>query len=97
MVYSVCNDATIFLESSNGYYLNYLSQKYAHMGWYVGLTKEGRAKNGRKPSESGQKCRTRGSKKQVGSRNFLKLAIAQLMNKGQGNLESGTSIPKITS
>ena len=42
------NDGTIFLESSNGYYLNYLSQKYAHMGWYVGLTKEGRAKNGRK-------------------------------------------------
>ena len=42
------NDATVFLETSNGYYLNYLSKKYAHFGWYVGLTKEGRAKSGRK-------------------------------------------------
>ena len=42
------NDATIFLETSNGYYLNYLSKKYAHLGWYIGLTKEGRAKSGRK-------------------------------------------------
>ena len=43
------NEATIFLESSSGgYYLNYLSKKYAHLGWYVGITKEGRAKNGKK-------------------------------------------------
>jgi fibroblast growth factor 1 len=42
------NDATIFLESSNGHYLNYLSQKYAHFGWYVGVTKEGRGKNGKR-------------------------------------------------
>ena len=42
------NEATIFLESSNGYYLNYLSKKYAHMGWHVGVTKQGRAKNGSK-------------------------------------------------
>jgi fibroblast growth factor 1 len=34
--------------SSGGYYLNYLSKKYAHLGWYVGITKEGRAKNGKK-------------------------------------------------
>ena len=33
---------------SGGYYLNYLSKKYAHMGWYVGITKQGRAKNGKK-------------------------------------------------
>ena len=33
------NDATVFLESSNGYYLNYLSKKYAHFGWHVGITK----------------------------------------------------------
>lgn len=42
------NEATIFLETSNGYYLNYLSKKYAHMGWHVGVTKQGRAKNGNK-------------------------------------------------
>lgn len=42
------NEATIFYESSNGYYLHYLSKKYAHMGWYVGITQEGRAKNGKK-------------------------------------------------
>lgn len=42
------NEATIFLESSNGYYLNYLSKKYAHMGWHVGITQQGRAKNGKK-------------------------------------------------
>lgn len=42
------NEATIFLESSNGYYLHYLSKKYAHLGWYVGITKAGRAKNANK-------------------------------------------------
>ena len=41
-------EATVFLESSSGHYLHYLSKKYAHMGWYVGITKEGRAKNGKK-------------------------------------------------
>ena len=42
------SEATVFLESSSGYYLHYLSKKYAHMGWHVGITQQGRAKNGKK-------------------------------------------------
>ena len=42
------NEATVFIESSNGHYLIYLSKKFAHHGWYVGITKEGRGKNGKK-------------------------------------------------
>lgn len=42
------NDATVFLENVHGHYLTYMSKKFAHFGWYVGITKDGRGKSGRK-------------------------------------------------
>ena len=45
---SMSDDATVFYERSTGFYLTYLSKKYAHMGWHVGITQEGQAKHGSK-------------------------------------------------
>lgn len=36
--------ATVFVESTYGQYNAYLSHKYAHRGWYVGIKKSGAIK-----------------------------------------------------
>ncbi|RZC32117.1 FGF domain containing protein [Asbolus verrucosus] len=38
--------ATIFIESFQGSYNTYLSLKYAHLGWYIGIKKSGKCKRG---------------------------------------------------
>eukprot|EP00095_Tigriopus_kingsejongensis_P007514 maker-scaffold103_size370364-snap-gene-1.19 protein:Tk07514 transcript:maker-scaffold103_size370364-snap-gene-1.19-mRNA-1 annotation:"heparin-binding growth factor 1" len=40
-------ESTVFLESTHHSYLIYLSKKYSHMGWHVGLKRNGEAKNGK--------------------------------------------------
>jgi len=46
---------TIFVESVLGQYNTYLSLKYAHMGWYVGIKKSGQLKAGQR-TRWGQKA-----------------------------------------
>nr|XP_023024745.1 fibroblast growth factor 1-like [Leptinotarsa decemlineata] len=41
-------ESTVFLESFRGLYNVYLSRKYAHVGWYIALKKNGRPKRGPK-------------------------------------------------
>lgn len=41
-------DAAIFIESFQGHYNTYLSRKYAHLGWYLGIKKSGKYKKGPK-------------------------------------------------
>lgn len=50
-------EGTIFVESydNNTGYNTYLSRKYAHMGWYVGIKKSGRPKPGPR-AKFGQKA-----------------------------------------
>lgn len=38
------NYGTVFVEGTYGQYNTYLSQKYAHNGWYVGIKKNGTIK-----------------------------------------------------
>nr|CAI5854495.1 unnamed protein product [Callosobruchus analis] len=44
------SDAIIFIESFRNQYNTYLSRKYAHLGWYIGLKKSGKMKRGPKTS-----------------------------------------------
>ncbi|KAL3274073.1 hypothetical protein HHI36_015491 [Cryptolaemus montrouzieri] len=39
---------TVFIESLQGSYNVYLSRKYAHLGWYIGIKKSGKFKSGPK-------------------------------------------------
>ncbi|XP_063904546.1 fibroblast growth factor 1-like [Zophobas morio] len=48
-------DNTIFIESFRGSYNTYLSLKYAHLGWYVGIKKSGKFKRGPR-TKYGQKA-----------------------------------------
>ncbi|KAJ8916827.1 hypothetical protein NQ315_005834, partial [Exocentrus adspersus] len=48
-------EATVFIESFQGSYNAYLSRKYAHLGWYIGIKKSGRIKRGPKTAY-GQKA-----------------------------------------
>ena len=46
---NVDDDSTVFVEELiSDRYLVYLSKKYAHMGWYVGIKRDGNPKNGKK-------------------------------------------------
>jgi hypothetical protein len=40
------DEATVFVEYSYGQYNLYLSRKWAHVGWYVGIKKSGKIKPG---------------------------------------------------
>ncbi|XP_021925337.1 fibroblast growth factor 1-like isoform X2 [Zootermopsis nevadensis] len=51
----VNEEGTIFVASLLGYYNTYLSRKYAHLGWYVGIKKSGKPKRGSK-TKWGQKA-----------------------------------------
>ncbi|CAH1993717.1 unnamed protein product [Acanthoscelides obtectus] len=42
------SDAIIFIESFRNQYNTYLSRKHAHLGWYIGLKKNGKMKRGPK-------------------------------------------------
>ncbi|KAF5291464.1 hypothetical protein FQR65_LT01776 [Abscondita terminalis] len=44
----VTEEATVFIEAFQGSYNTYLSRKYAHLGWYLGIKKSGRFKKGPK-------------------------------------------------
>lgn len=46
---------TVWVETLSGAFYNYLSKKYAHMGWYLGLKKSGKPKRGHK-TEYGQRA-----------------------------------------
>ncbi|XP_018574813.1 fibroblast growth factor 1-like [Anoplophora glabripennis] len=48
-------EATVFIESFQGSYNAYLSRKYAHLGWYIGIKKSGKVKKGPKTAY-GQKA-----------------------------------------
>jgi fibroblast growth factor 1 len=48
-------EGTVFVASLFGYYNTYLSRKYAHLGWYVGIKKSGKPKRGSK-TKWGQKA-----------------------------------------
>ncbi|KAJ8959133.1 hypothetical protein NQ318_022391 [Aromia moschata] len=48
-------ETTVFIESLQGSYNAYLSRKYAHLGWYIGIKKSGRFKRGHKTAY-GQKA-----------------------------------------
>ncbi|KAE8745160.1 hypothetical protein FOCC_FOCC008226 [Frankliniella occidentalis] len=45
---NVRQEGTVFVEVMLGQYNTYLSRKFAHVGWYVGLKKNGRQKAGQK-------------------------------------------------
>ncbi|KAJ4436144.1 hypothetical protein ANN_18771 [Periplaneta americana] len=51
----VNEEGTVFVASLFGYYNTYLSRKYAHLGWYVGIKKSGKPKRGSK-TKWGQKA-----------------------------------------
>jgi fibroblast growth factor 1 len=51
----VNEEGTVFVASIFGYYNTYLSRKYAHLGWYVGIKKSGKPKRGSK-TKWGQKA-----------------------------------------
>lgn len=40
------DEASVFIEDFQGSYNTYLSRKYAHLGWYLGIKKSGRFKKG---------------------------------------------------
>ncbi|KAF2362239.1 Fibroblast growth factor family [Trinorchestia longiramus] len=46
---------TVFVETLSGAFYNYLSRKYAHHGWYVGIKKSGKPKRAHK-TEYGQRA-----------------------------------------
>uniref|UniRef100_A0A2P2I813 Fibroblast growth factor n=1 Tax=Hirondellea gigas TaxID=1518452 RepID=A0A2P2I813_9CRUS len=46
---------TVFVETLSGAFYNYLSRKYAHFGWYVGIKKSGKPKRAHK-TEYGQRA-----------------------------------------
>lgn len=46
---------TVWVETLSGAFYNYLSKKYAHLGWYLGLKKSGKGKRGHK-TEYGQRA-----------------------------------------
>lgn len=41
-------ESTVFIETLRGLYNVYLSRKYAHLGWYMGIKKSGNFKRGPK-------------------------------------------------
>ncbi|KAG5885638.1 hypothetical protein JTB14_012068 [Gonioctena quinquepunctata] len=41
-------ESTVFIESFRGLYNVYLSRKFAHLGWYIGVKKNGKPKRGPK-------------------------------------------------
>lgn len=43
-------EGTVFIEDFLGSYNTYLSRKYAHLGWYLGIKKSGAFKKGPKTS-----------------------------------------------
>ncbi|KAF5270599.1 hypothetical protein FQA39_LY01337 [Lamprigera yunnana] len=45
---NVMDDSTVFIEAFQGSYNTYLSRKYAHLGWYLGIKKSGKFKKGPK-------------------------------------------------
>ncbi|XP_008196985.1 fibroblast growth factor 1 [Tribolium castaneum] len=49
------DNSTIFIEAFQGSYNTYLSLKYAHLGWYIGIKKSGKFKRGPK-TKYGQKA-----------------------------------------
>lgn len=49
------DEATVFVEDFQGSYNTYLSKKYAHLGWYLGIKKSGKWKRGSKTAY-GQKA-----------------------------------------
>ncbi|KAK9888100.1 hypothetical protein WA026_000375 [Henosepilachna vigintioctopunctata] len=51
----VNEENTVFIESLQGSYNVYLSRKYAHLGWYIGIKKSGKFKRGPKTAY-GQKA-----------------------------------------
>lgn len=48
-------ESTVFIEAFQGSYNTYLSRKYAHLGWYLGIRKSGKVKKGPKTAY-GQKA-----------------------------------------
>ncbi|CAL4058669.1 unnamed protein product [Meganyctiphanes norvegica] len=48
-------ESTVWVETLSGAFFNYLSRKYAHMGWYLGIKKSGKPKKGHK-TEYGQRA-----------------------------------------
>jgi len=42
------DSSTVFIEETSGDSSTYLSLKWAHKGWYVGIKKSGKSKNGKK-------------------------------------------------
>lgn len=51
----VTENDTVFIESFQGSYNTYLSLKYAHLGWYIGIKKNGKFKKGSQ-TKYGQKA-----------------------------------------
>lgn len=49
-------EACVFVESYQEGWNTYLSRKYAHLGWYVGINKVGKAKAGHKTSYNQKPC-----------------------------------------
>lgn len=45
---NMSEEGTVFIESFQGSYNSYLSRKFSHMGWYLGIKKSGKFKNGSK-------------------------------------------------
>ena len=45
---NIRQEGTVFVELMLGQYNTYLSRKFAHVGWYVGIKKNGRQKSGHK-------------------------------------------------
>ncbi|CAH1106625.1 unnamed protein product [Psylliodes chrysocephalus] len=39
-------ESTVFIESFQGSYTAYLSRRYAHLGWYIGIKRNGKIKKG---------------------------------------------------
>ncbi|XP_044758526.1 fibroblast growth factor 1-like [Coccinella septempunctata] len=46
--FNMNEESTVFIESLRGLYNIYLSRKYAHLGWYIGIKKSGNFKRGPK-------------------------------------------------
>lgn len=46
---------TVWVETLSGAFFNYLNKKHAHLGWYLGIKKSGKGKQGHK-TEYGQRA-----------------------------------------
>ena len=42
----IMEEGTVFIENFQGSYNTYLSRKYSHLGWYLGIKKSGKFKKG---------------------------------------------------